>query len=118
MSQDANVILLATLIVLMLFLVSFPQYGMLIGAFLVGKIRKVFVNDENMTTVQRSVEYISSGIIFLSTPLPDTETLGIPFELCEEATPGDLIEITLDQKKVISAKILEVREHIDTSGTI
>lgn len=71
-----------------------------------------------MSQIQRTVEYISTGIIFLGRALPDSDTMGIPQSLCEDATPGDLLEITIEEKQVVSARVLEVREPRDNSGHI
>ncbi len=70
------------------------------------------------TTIKRSVGYITEGIIFLTSTLPESETLGINQDLCRDATPGDLLEITLEEKTVVGAKVLEVREPRDTTGHI
>ncbi|MBI2414791.1 hypothetical protein HYV31_03075 [candidate division WWE3 bacterium] len=56
-----------------------------------------------MTTTQKTVRDINSGIIYLTSPLPN-QTMGIPLTMLPDAQPGDTINITLDENKPVSAE--------------
>ncbi len=111
MRLDLTNFLFILSVVLFLLVLLFPQYcfGLLL------KVQRMLKRKEP-EKIERTVNYVTAGIIFLEMALPDSQTLGISQELCKNATPGDLLEIEMLDGNPVRVRILEVRQHRDSSG--
>lgn len=109
---DTSSVLFGVFVLIFLLILLWPHFFYKLLLLAKGWI---FGTEDSKT--ERTVNYISSGIVFLATPLPNTETFGIPQDLCPDATPGDLIEIGFTAGIPSSARVIEVREHRNDSGS-